>query len=43
MAKDIVKHIEKCIKAVQVVTKKEDQLNVLQDKKATILRFLSIL
>ena len=43
VAKDILKSIEKCIKAVQVVTKRDEQLQVLQDKKATILRFLSIL
>jgi hypothetical protein len=43
VAKDILKNIEKSIKAVQVILKKEEQLACIQDKKPTILRFLSIL
>ena len=43
VAKDINKNIEKCVKAVQCIPKKEDQQVVLQDKKPTLLRFLSIL
>eukprot|EP00347_Sterkiella_histriomuscorum_P001332 403372439 len=43
VAKDITKNIEKVVKAVQAQFKKEDQLALLQDKKPTMLRFLSIL
>jgi hypothetical protein len=43
VAKDILKNVEKCIKAVQTVQKPEERIVVLQEKKATILRFLSIL
>jgi hypothetical protein len=45
VAKDILKSIEKCIKAVQTVglTKKEEQASVIQEKKPTVMRFLSIL
>jgi hypothetical protein len=43
VAKDILKNIEKTIKAVQVIQKREEQLACIQDKKPTILRFLAIL
>lgn len=42
VAKDILKNIEKCIKAVGI-TKKDEQSSVIQDKKPTVMRFLSIL
>jgi len=43
IAKDILKNIEKIIKAVMANPKKDEQLQVLQEKKLILLRFLSIL
>lgn len=43
VAKDILKNIEKIIKAIQIIPKKDDQLAALDDKKLVLLRFLSIL
>lgn len=43
VAKDILKNIEKSVKAVAVVTRKEEQLAVISEKKPIVMRFLSIL
>lgn len=43
VAKDVLKNIEKCLKAIQIIPKREEQQTVLQDKKPTMMRFLSIL
>lgn len=43
VAKDIIKNIEKVVKAVQAQSKKEEQQALLQDKKPTLSRFISIL
>lgn len=43
VAKDILKNIEKTVKAVAAVTRKEEQTAVISEKKPNVMRFLSIL
>ena len=42
VAKDVLKNIEKIVKGVQA-SRKDEQANVIQEKKLTMLRFLNIL
>lgn len=43
VAKDILKSIEKILKALQVINAKEEQVQVLQEKKPSLMRFINVI
>lgn len=43
IAKNALASVEKIIKAAQTVTKKEEQMAVIEEKKQALIRFLNII